>query len=214
VPTSGRTDPAAVPRALLEEAVAHADLALRSPAVEPVACLCGRSDTLVTYADMVIEVGVGWPGASAVSLLVRAARDLETALQLEVDDQRALCASLGDVHLSLYHAHPDPAVPSAAGRPSALTTALVWYDRAHSVPFKPFHSLEAAYNAATACALLGSSEDARCLAYLRRWLALLTEHWGSATDAAAVARTELGADRDFAALSERPAGHELARLLQ
>ena len=45
----------ALPRALLDEAVAKASAALQSPEVDPVECLCGRSDTLVTYADMVID---------------------------------------------------------------------------------------------------------------------------------------------------------------
>ena len=240
-----------IPRQLLEEALARADAAAVSPWVDPVECLCGRSDTYVTYADMVIAadqasargrlasgpsydvawsaltpivtapLGAGpatdgsprWPGPSAVQLIQRAARDLETALQLEEEDQASILASMGDLHLSLFRAAPDPDLPSAAGQVQALALALDWYRRARSIPFKPYRNLETAYNMATVYALLGSAEDEACARMLQEWLELLGEQRGQAAEAAAAALADLTADADFAAFLQRPMGTALLQRL-
>ena len=53
------------------------------------------------------------------------------------------------------------------------------------------------------------TQDARCLDALLQWLQLLTERHGSAAEAAALARAELGQDGDFAAFLQRPRGQQL-----
>jgi len=154
-----------LPSAIADRAASLLSEALLNPNVNPVEGLCLRADVLYDYALMLVEVSSA--PTSPVELLSRAYGDLSKALELESTNPDII-SKIGDVWLALFKCPPSPTTAESGSR-LALETAMVWYRKAMSIPFKPYRDADTFYNAATALALL-VDHDAACRDFLVQWL--------------------------------------------